>query len=575
MPPSSDSLSSTSLPFGADIHNHATWRSGSVPRSVQHEYKPAIYDQGPQTYSALIAAAQASDAVSRRPDAQIPPSSIRSIPRSHKKVLRQHRILFRVLIGVFHISLVALTAAIVLGAVEANQHGRNGATCAAIIVGVFAFSGVVGSAAVIWLIHTGRKERARLEKRWVDEERAKEERSVRERQRERDIRESIKDRERSLSRSRSRGRDRDRIARPAVIKVPPLGATTPTPTSSARKLDHNVQPVSRRVGSPWPSPLDVTSDIDDDLDSAIDEDNNTIKHHEGGIPYDNNGNGSGQDESKDKDGHGSGHDKEGKVQATPETRDSVPTDFLDLDPSDSEDDDTDNSKEATTSPSNIAIPEQKPSNASLSSSETKLLPPLPPSLPAPAPLTSTSTTINPPPTSPPPTTHPKPPTTPTPSPDPPTKPPSHSTSTTTTTPSPTTIIPRLHHGGLGPAQSDANFQAMLDSPDDAGSEDEEAVSARRGKKEEWIRLWARGAGEGGGGEGEGGGGGVGGMGGMEVEKGVGKGLGGGIGAGEREEKGKRLRIVLEKGVRRVQGRKMERRRGGVGGGVGDGRSASA
>ena len=52
----------------------------------------------------------------------------------HKKVLRQHRILFRVLILTFNISLIALTATIVLGAAKAHQVGQNGAKCAAIIV---------------------------------------------------------------------------------------------------------------------------------------------------------------------------------------------------------------------------------------------------------------------------------------------------------------------------------------------------------------------------------------------------------------------------------------------------------
>lgn len=511
MSPSSDSLSSTSLPFGADTHTHATWRrSGSVPRSVQHEYQPTVYDLGPQTYSAFIADAQASGSVSRLPNAQIPPTSIESIPRSHKKVLRQHRILFCILIGIFSISLIASTAAIVLGAVKAHQRGENGAKCAAIIVGVFGFSGMVGSAAVIWLVLTGRKERARLEKRWADEEKVKEARSVREREKESYVRESIRDRERSLSRSRSRGRDRDRVTRPVITSVRAM-----IPTRASQMPDHNTQPVSKRARSPWPSPVDLSNDIDDDPDDAIQEENDKEIRIEKDSNYNDNG---------DSDEKYSGQDERVRSQAPQKLRDSASTYFQDLDPSDSENEDNNNEAD-------IAILEREIlSKLSLPLDDSKPITPLAdPSHPFPIPPNThtNSSPTNPHPTSPKPYNPPQlPPTNESPPPPP---------------PPPPNTIPRLRHGLQGSLQSDENFLAMLDlaAEDDAGSEDEVERRRRRQRGKERVEAWASAVEE----ESE------------EMDEG-----GGGGGRGER---GRRLKEAVERGMRRVAGRKKERRRRAV------------
>ncbi|CAF9923982.1 MAG: hypothetical protein ALECFALPRED_002582 [Alectoria fallacina] len=531
MSPSSDSLSSTSLPFGADTHTHATWRrSGSVPRSVQHEYQPAVYDLGPQTYSAFIADAQASGAVTRLPNARIPPTSIESIPRSHKKVLRQHRILFWILIGIFSISLIASTAAIVLGAIKAHQHGENGAKCAAIIVGVFGFSGMVGSAAVIWLILTGRKERSRLEKRWAEEERVKEARSVREREKESYVRESIRDRERSLSRSRSRGRDSDRVTRPAVTNTPSVRAMTPTPAS--QMPDHNTQPVSKRARSPWPSPVEFSGDIDDDPDDAIQENEKEIKIEKNSNYNDNS----------DSDEKSSGQDEKVASQASQKLRDSASTYFQDLDPSDSENEDSNNNN--NNNEADIAVLEQEIlSKLSLPLNDSIPFTPLPdPNHTSPIPPHTNSTHTHSSPTDP----HTHHPTSPKPY-GPPQLPPvvSQTPSSTAIQPPPDSepplppppTIPRLQHGLQGSVQSDDNFLAMLDLAEDAGSEDEAERRRRRQRGKERVEAWASAVEES-----------------EEMED---------EGWGERKERGRRLREAVERGMRRVAVRKKERRLGGA------------
>ena len=519
MSPSSDSISSTSLPFGADIHIHTLrGRSRSVPRSVHHEYQPAIDHQGPQTYAAFIANAQASDAVSRLSNAQIPPTSMKSIPRSHKKVLKQHSVLLWVVIVILLISLIALTAAIVLGAVKAHQHAQNGVKCAAIIVGVFAFSGLVGSAAVIWLILTGRKERARLERSWAEQERVKEAASIWERRTESQLRKIIRDRERSLSRSRSRGRDRNR---------PSFKDMTATPTSSTRIPGHNAQPVARKARTPWSSHIDSSSGLDGDPDDAI-EQKDDEKPDEKDSSYTNNG---------DEHQNDGGHEKDVKVQATQKRRDSASTSFRDLDPSGSDNDDN-NNKSETASRSNIDILEReilsklslphKPSPAHSDSSQT-----------APVPLKKSSTYINSSPTEIYPTAS---------APHNPPRAPaieqvpfdpgivrSHhpgigNLQGIDTTPR---DIPGWRNGGLGSAQSDENFQAMLDLADDVGSDDEKDRQIRRQKGKEKVEEWASTVDP----EADGGG---------------------------REEKVMKLKEALERGLQRVANRKKERRQAVLG-----------
>ena len=564
MPPTSDSLSSASLPFGADTHTHATWRrsgSVSVVRSVRHEYQPTISDHGLQTYSAVVADALASDAVSRLANTQIPPSSIKSIPRSHKRVLRRHRILFWVVVMVFHVSLIALTAAIILGAVKAHESGQNDVKCAAIIVGVFGFSGMIGSAAVIWLILTGRKERARLEKRWTDDERAKEANCIRERRSERHLRQVIRDRERSLSRSRSRGEDRDRITRPAFAKVPSFRAMESASISPAQMPDYKTQPMSKRTRSPWPSPMDVSDDNDDDLDDAIDQEknqeirqepkqenkqkpNNESNHesnqeaNQGNDQEKSHENDDVRNDNWEKDENDGGHEKEGKAPATRNLRVSASTTFEDLDALDTENDENDEG-EIISRPS-IALPEQTVlSKVSPSLNDTKPLPALPESgQTSPIPLNITSTYINSSSTG----LHPTapgfykslryPPYEQT---------PMHPATMHSRNPAPSNVqgdaitplrIYGWGDGGLGSAQSDDNFQAMLDLEDDAGSEDERDRQLRRQKSLEKVERWAS----------------------TFDSEAVGE---------DREQKGKRLREAVERGLRRVAMRKKERRQAAV------------
>ncbi|KAM0800231.1 hypothetical protein BDR22DRAFT_963211 [Usnea florida] len=524
MPPSSDSLSTISLPFGADNHTHATGRrSGSITRSAHHGIPPAAYNQAPQRYSTLMAYAQTSDAISHMP---IPPTSFENLPRSHKRVIRRHRLLFRVLILTFNIFLIALTAAIVLGAAKAHQVGQNGAKCAAIIVGVLGFSGLVGSAAVMWLIRTGRKERARLEKRWAEEERVKEERVLRERRSEGQLRRIIKERERSLSRSRSRGRDRVPTSALRAAEMLSSSTRTPTPISKLGKADTGAQHLSKKMRSPWPSPRNVSSYVDDDSD----DDDDTDKSKEDEHRYDSSLRVYG-DEIKEH----RVHTKDGKTQARQKVRDSAFTHFQDLDPLEVEDEDK--GKADTPSTPNTAILDDNKvhSEMSLPLQHTE-------TTSSPIPefgytfLDTSSTCIN----SSPPTEHPDPLPSTAPNDHPPRLPPiaqlpfTHDHTTIRPPPPlhnpqpnnhtntrPPLRIPGWNNAHLGSLQSDENFQAMLDTADDIGSEDEYERRLRRQKSSEMVRRWA-----------------------SEVDAG-----------GEKAERGRRLREVVGRGAERVKGRK--------------------
>lgn len=410
-----------------------------------------------------------------------------NIPKSHKIILRQHRILFWVLIGLFIISIIALTAAIVFGAVESPQQGSNDAKCAAIIVALFGFSGMFGSAAVIWLILTGRRARARLEKRWADEESVKMERGVLERFRESQIRASIKDREQSLSRSRSRGRDRDRdrITRPAAAKKPSFRAMTPAPKPSSRKSDHSSSCSSERRESLWPRPLNVSKDVLDDFNHAVDEKNREMnREHHGNDDHD-------KDQDEDQDAP----DGERKSPFMQKSRDSVSMQLHDLDPSIHEDD---NQKAETASqPITAVIYREGSSKVYAHADQSKSLPLLPDSAHAsPSPLETSPTYIN--------SSHT----------DPYTKftyntpqidPSNHSPTATALPPSSTTSslssssesppphVPGLQHGGLGSVQSDECFRAMLDHDDDDGlcsDNDNEERRCKRREIEKRVEAWA-------------------------------------------------------------------------------------
>lgn len=506
MTPSSGFLSSTSLPFGADAHTDATLRrSVSVPRSVHHEYQAAGYGQ---THLALIADARAVDAASSLPSIQMPPSSTINTSKSHKKVVRPHRKLFWLLIGILSISLVASTVAIVLGVVKGHQPGHCETKCAAIVVGVIGFLGMVGSAAVIWLVLTRRKERARLEKRWADEEKPKEERSFRELQTGNHLHESIRTRNRSLSRScsRGRGRGRDRAPKPVGGELPSFRAMTTTPTSSTRMPDHNARPVSRRARSPWPGPMDVSNDINDNLD---DENNDAI-----GRNYDDN---------EDDTENCRGHDKGDQARDTSNRRVSASTQFHDPDSWDSENEDS--NKAETASQPDTAILEQeilsevgRTSPILLNTNPTYIdSSPMKPHPAASGPYDS------------------------------PRLPPiGHTPFDTDTVRSSDVGIDNTRGYDDTPpgilswqnrerdsAQSDENFQAMLDLADDVGSDDEKDRQLRRDKGKEGAKKWE-----------------------STVDSEA--------GAGERGERGKKLREAVERGLQRVADRKKQRREGVVG-----------
>ena len=314
--PLSDFMSSMSLPVGADSRVHASLR-----RSANDlDHKPVI-----------VANALASEAKPNNSHPYIAPSSIHDIPRSQKKALRRHPILFWVLIAVFDVSLIALTAAVVLAAfIKGREVGQTGVQCAAVIVGVCGFSGVVGSAAVIWMILRKRRRRKRLEARWVEEERVKDARGVRERWIESRVRESIWERERSLSRRSRRGRkvpgDRKMMSEGRIS----FKSMTPMPTSSSQGRSQSQRSKSRRVQSPWPRSLNI-SDGSDDSDDRTHENNTTQYKHKVSSsqhPID-------AVEIRDSEVLGIECNKARKI---PRMRVSTATHFLDLDPSDSEDD---------------------------------------------------------------------------------------------------------------------------------------------------------------------------------------------------------------------------------------------
>lgn len=234
---SSTSLPTSPLPFGADTHTHNAYRRSTIAPGDPHDQ--AQPDQ--QDYSSFVAAAQAEDARSHRASASIPPSSVKDLPLNHRNLLRRHKVLLWVVSVVFEISLIALTAGILLCAVRAHEYNADGGGKAAfVIVGVFGFAGMIGSAAVGWLVWQGRKERARLEEMWTVEEEMKDRRSVRETSRANEVLRSIRERERSLSRSRSRSRGRA-TNRPLSTTpqerlhselIPSFRAMTPTATEA-------------------------------------------------------------------------------------------------------------------------------------------------------------------------------------------------------------------------------------------------------------------------------------------------------------------------------------------------------
>jgi len=274
---SSTSVPTSPLPFGADTHNHNAYHRSTTALGGHNQTQPD------QDFSSFVAAAQAEDARSQRASASIPPSSVKDLPLGYRNLLRRHRILLWVLLAVFEISLIALTAGTVLCVVRAHTYNADGGGKAAfVIVGVFGFAGMVGSAAVGWLLWQGRKERARLEKRWTADEEMKERRSVRESSRANEVLRSIKERERSLSRSQSRSRGRathrpppaTRHERPYSELIPSFRAMTPTATEAPSVATEQPR------DSDWTNRLDLSTSEDEEYTRTSQQITNERLEHE-------------------------------------------------------------------------------------------------------------------------------------------------------------------------------------------------------------------------------------------------------------------------------------------------------
>lgn len=205
--PSSTSIPSSPLPFAADTHTHGSWRH-SHPRLNNHH----------QSYASFLAAAQAkntvvpgADAASHITTPSIAPSSVSSLPYSHRKLLRRHGRLLYGLLASFYVSSILLTIAIVLIVRNATLVGNRELRASGVIMGVIGFAGVAASLTGTWGVWKARKERAKMEKEWVVEEREKDERQKREKKKEKMKTKAIKERERSLSATRSVSRGRRRV----------------------------------------------------------------------------------------------------------------------------------------------------------------------------------------------------------------------------------------------------------------------------------------------------------------------------------------------------------------------------
>ncbi len=157
-------LPGSRLPPWADTRNHPSVPAPQLSYEDYPHYVAAAH--GPETLAR---------ALSHRSSASVIGSSVKDRPLKYKWLLGSHKILLLVLAVVFEISLLAVTVAIVLGAVYAHRYGGLGGVKTMIVcVGVFGTVGVIGSAAVAWLLWQGRKMRARLEKRFPSNEKTAE-----------------------------------------------------------------------------------------------------------------------------------------------------------------------------------------------------------------------------------------------------------------------------------------------------------------------------------------------------------------------------------------------------------------
>ncbi|KAK4690907.1 hypothetical protein P7C71_g5984, partial [Lecanoromycetidae sp. Uapishka_2] len=197
MPHSSNSLPDD-LPFGADNHLYNAWR-----RSTDGRFAREHDADDERDYGAFVASTQASYGARHGGLASIAPTSIHNVPNKLKRLLRRFPILTWAIIGIFQLGLILTTTGIVLGAATAHARGSGGTKVAVVVLVVWGFVMMVGSAAGGWTVRKGRKEREKLEQRWVADEEIKEKRMTRELAGQQSKLHEIRERKRSLSRGRS------------------------------------------------------------------------------------------------------------------------------------------------------------------------------------------------------------------------------------------------------------------------------------------------------------------------------------------------------------------------------------
>lgn len=244
---SSSSVPSSPLPFAADTHNHRSWRQ-TQHRSLSHQ----------QSFASFLAAAHAQAATNlgnttNAPHLNTPsiaPSSVSSLPRSYRRLLRRHNRLFSGFLLGFYLCSILLAVAIVLAIRNATVQRKQSIKASSVIIGVMGFSGAAICSMGCWGIRKTRKARSQQEADWVDLEHAKEVRQARERTREAERVRRVERRERSASGTRSVSRGRRRVS----IKLMSKSAST-------KRAELESYPVDERQGRserPWlpklPSP---------------------------------------------------------------------------------------------------------------------------------------------------------------------------------------------------------------------------------------------------------------------------------------------------------------------------------
>lgn len=231
---SSSSVPSSPLPFAADTHNHRSWRQ-TQHRSLSHQ----------QSFASFLAAAHARAATdlgntNNAPHLNTPsiaPSSVSSLPRSYRRLLRRHNRLFSGFLVGFYLCSILLAVAIVLAIRNATLQEKQSLKASSVIIGVIGFSGAAICAMGCWGILKNRKARSQQEADWVDLEHTKEVRQARERMREAERVRRVERRERSASGTRSVSRGRRRVS------IQPMSKS-----ASTKRAELESYPVDERQG---------------------------------------------------------------------------------------------------------------------------------------------------------------------------------------------------------------------------------------------------------------------------------------------------------------------------------------